>query len=175
MNPRTIKIYGHFVKRLHSLSAYPARNTSSASIIANNFVGGENETFSIPTKAQSTVSFTGAGNLKTAVQTFVSAGACVVYTYAEGALPVKLTSFKAAKEGKVVSLNWSTTEEIGSDRFEVERSMDGKVWSFIGEVKANGTTRNLNLYHFTDVQPAQGQNLYRLKMIDQDNTFAFST
>jgi hypothetical protein len=163
-----------FYNRSSFSSTYPARNTSSATVIANNFVGSSVETFSIPTKAQSTVSFTGAGNLKTAVQTFVSAGACVVYTYPEGALPVKLASFTAKNEGSVVNVDWSTVEESASERFEVQRSNDGKNWAVIGSVKAQGTSSVLTNYKFADIAPMNGQNLYRLRMIDVDGTFALS-
>nr|WP_295923892.1 T9SS type A sorting domain-containing protein [uncultured Dyadobacter sp.] len=163
-----------FYNRSSFADAYPARNTSSQSIITSTFVGSAGETFSIPTRAQSTVSFTGAGNLKTAVQTYVNAGACVVYTYEAGALPVKLASFDANREGQVASLSWTTTEELGSDRFEIQRSTDGKQWASIGSVKAVGTTRTLNKYSFSDQDPVNGQNLYRLKMVDLDSTFAYS-
>lgn len=163
-----------FYNRSSFADAYPARSTSSQTLITSNFVGTVGETFSIPTRSQSTVSFTGAGNLKTSVQTFVSAGACVVYTYQSGALPVKLASFNAKKEGRNVNLNWATTEEIGSDRFEIQRSTDGKQWATIGSVKAAGTARLANQYQFADERPVNGQNLYRLKMIDLDSTFAYS-
>lgn len=164
-----------FYNRASFAYGYPARNTSSQSIINANFVGSAGETFSIPTTAQSSVAFTGSGNLKTSVQTYVSAGACVVYTYAEGALPVTLASFGAATEGKVTNLNWTTTEETGSREFEIQRSTDGKSWSAIGTVGAKGTTKQTNHYYFTDSSPRGGQNLYRLKMIDLDGTFAFSS
>jgi hypothetical protein len=164
-----------FYNRASFAYGYPARNTSSLSVINNNFVGSAGETFSIPTTAQSSVAFTGSGNLKTSVQTYVSAGACVVYTYAEGALPVTLASFGATTEGKVANLNWTTTEETGSREFEIQRSTDGKSWSVIGAVQAKGTTKQTNHYDFTDPSPRSGQNLYRLKMIDLDGTFAFSS
>lgn len=163
-----------FYNRASFSNGYPARNTSSQSIITNNFVGAPGETFSIPTTAQSSVAFTGSGNLRTSVETYVSAGACVVYTYADGVLPVTLTSFEVKKEGEVANLAWSTTKEIGSSEFEIQRSEDGKLWSAIGSVQAAGDSKQINQYLFTDLSPLGGQNLYRLKMIDLDGTFTFS-
>ncbi|SDE43597.1 Por secretion system C-terminal sorting domain-containing protein [Dyadobacter soli] len=96
----------------------------------------------------------------------------------EGALPVKLVAFEAAARENVVDLNWVTTEETNSDRFEVQRSADGKSWNAIGSVKAEGESRDRKAYSFTDHQPeagASGAMLYRLKMIDLDGTFAFSS
>lgn len=89
-------------------------------------------------------------------------------------LPVTLVSFKAVKEGKVSQLNWATTEETNSDRFEVERSGNGKSWIKIGTVKSSGESKVLKSYAFADLQPKNGENLYRLKMIDKDATFAYS-
>lgn len=155
-------------------SANPARNTSNAPIISNTFVGAENSTFQIPTKAQSSVILTGSGNLQTLIQTYVSAGACVVYTYASGALPVTLTSFNVKAEGKTASLTWNTTAETNSDRFDVEKSQNGKDWKVIGSVKASGKSQSILSYSFSDQNPQGGENLYRLKMIDLDNTYAYS-
>ncbi|KAA0993385.1 DUF7948 domain-containing protein [Dyadobacter aurulentus] len=96
----------------------------------------------------------------------------------EGALPVKLVSFEAVARENVVELNWVTSEESNSDRFEVQRSVDGKVWNAIGSVKAEGESTERKTYEFTDQQPqtgANGANLYRLRMTDLDGTFAFSS
>jgi hypothetical protein len=90
-------------------------------------------------------------------------------------LPVTLVSFTAEKAEKAVLLNWNTSEEMNSDRFEVEHSQEGKDWQVAGVVKANGeTSQTISKYAFTDHQPQSGENLYRLKMIDADGTFAYS-
>ncbi|MDQ6477719.1 T9SS type A sorting domain-containing protein [Dyadobacter sp. LHD-138] len=94
----------------------------------------------------------------------------------EGSLPVTLTKFTADKEGKTTLLNWHTITETNSDHFEVERSGDGKQWSTIGQVKAKGETiQTLSNYTFTDSEPTSGENLYRLKMIDRDESFGYSS
>lgn len=92
-----------------------------------------------------------------------------------GALPVTLVSFTAQKEGETAVLNWATTQEANSDRFEIEQSLHGKVWNRIGKVESTGESKVLIKYSFTDVNPVAGsENLYRLKMVDKDETFAFS-
>lgn len=91
-----------------------------------------------------------------------------------GPLPVTLTSFTATKEGLTAQLKWSTTEETNSDRFEIERSQNGKNWDLIGTQKSNGESTTLKNYTFSDAKPLNGENLYRLKMIDRDATFAYS-
>ena len=47
------------------------------------------------------------------------------YPSGSGPLPVTLISFDAKPEGKKVNLNWTTSSEINSDFFTVERSADG--------------------------------------------------
>ncbi|WP_143828706.1 hypothetical protein [Dyadobacter fermentans] len=89
-----------------------------------------------------------------------------------GALPVELVSFQAVKEGAVVQLHWETASEVNSETFVIMRSADGKKWSEIGSVAAAQTSNSHLQYKFTDAAPLAGENLYKLKMIDADGTFA---
>jgi hypothetical protein len=89
-------------------------------------------------------------------------------------LPVTLIHFTANKEHTVSNLSWATSDEVNSDRFEVERSFDNKSWHLLGEVQANGNSNTPKNYHFTDDSPANGDNYYRLKMIDIDGKFEYS-
>jgi hypothetical protein len=90
------------------------------------------------------------------------------------ALPVTLVSFNVVKEGSVAQLAWITTEETNSSHFEVQRSANGKNWARIGTVKSNGESVVMRKYDYTDVKPLIGENLYRLRMVDIDGTFAYS-
>lgn len=91
------------------------------------------------------------------------------------ALPVKLINFSAVKEGRQAQLAWSTSEEINSEKFDIERSNDGKKWVRISSLPAAGDILNaVTRYNFTDHDPLQGENLYRLKMVDRDQTFSYS-
>lgn len=87
----------------------------------------------------------------------------------EGALPVTLVSFTAVKEGETALLQWKTTEEVNSDRFEIMHSMDAKSWVTIGQVKTGAFN-----YQFIDAEPSNGINYYRLKMIDRNGSYAYS-
>lgn len=89
-------------------------------------------------------------------------------------LPVDLLTFGAHKnDDQTVKLNWSTVQELNNDRFEIERSTDGKSFTKIGDVKGNGTTHQLRQYTFTDAHPAP-INYYRLKQVDLDGTSDYS-
>ncbi|MHA4738903.1 T9SS type A sorting domain-containing protein [Dyadobacter sp. MSC1_007] len=92
----------------------------------------------------------------------------------ESVLPVTLRDFNVSKEGRVAMLKWSTTSETNSNRFDIERSGDGKQWKRIGEVLSMGESAVNRDYFFQDNQPISGRNLYRLKMIDRDGTYAYS-
>ncbi len=92
----------------------------------------------------------------------------------ENALPVTLVSFKAMAEGQTAALSWSTSEEVNSDRFDIERSQNGKNWSKIGSMESHKESSVNQYYSFVDASPLRGENLYRLKMVDLDETFSYS-
>jgi hypothetical protein len=94
--------------------------------------------------------------------------------YRASPLPVTLVSFTGQKEGQSAVLNWATTQETNSDYFEVQHSTNGKNWIQVGVVKSNGESTSLRNYNFTHQAPINGENLYRLKMVDKDLTFAYS-
>ncbi|MDR6809464.1 hypothetical protein J2Y45_000217 [Dyadobacter sp. BE34] len=90
-------------------------------------------------------------------------------------LPVTLAAFSASKESSTALLQWKTTSESASSEFEIQHSLDGRQWQRIGSVAAAGESNNDKTYRFVHTEPVNGQNnLYRLKMIDTDGTFAFS-
>ncbi|WP_171037849.1 polysaccharide lyase [Dyadobacter luticola] len=91
------------------------------------------------------------------------------------ALPVKLASFKVAKSGGAAHLTWATTEEANTARFEIERSLNARDWKTIGSKSAVGQSRSLVNYNFADSAPKKGNNYYRLKIIDNDRTYAYSS
>jgi hypothetical protein len=92
-----------------------------------------------------------------------------------GPLPVTLLDFSAKKEGTTAQISWTTTLETNSKRFDLERSRDGKAWRKIGEQQAKGESSDVIYYSLSDSSPLNGENLYRLKMIDLDGTYALST
>ena len=90
-------------------------------------------------------------------------------------LPVTLVSFTASIETNTSLLKWTTNEEKNSDRFEIEHSLNGLNWTMIGTVVSNSESVILHHYSYIDQHPSNGENLYRLKMIDKDKTFSYST
>jgi hypothetical protein len=101
-------------------------------------------------------------------------GACLRIAPPDGPLPVTLTDFTVTKENSTAALTWSTTSETNASEFEVQHSENGKAWNKIGSVEAIGESVNLFRYNFVHENPATGDNFYRLKMVDLDNTYAMS-
>ena len=89
-------------------------------------------------------------------------------------LPVEMLYFNAKIDGTDAILEWATASELNNDRFEVERSLDGINYEYIGEVEGNGTTDLQVVYQFIDIAPRQGLNYYRLKQVDYDGAFEYS-
>ncbi len=91
------------------------------------------------------------------------------------ALPVELISFTARATTASIALNWQTASEENNAGFEIERSTDGKNFTFIGFEKGIGTTAELQNYSFEDKETRAGQRYYyRLKQIDFDGAFEYS-
>lgn len=86
-------------------------------------------------------------------------------------LPVVLKQFTATLKAGKTCLTWSATSEINTAQYVIERSQ-GNDFEKIGTVQANSSTSS---YSFTDASPHEGTNYYRLRMVDKDGTFSFST
>jgi hypothetical protein len=86
-------------------------------------------------------------------------------------VPVILVSFNGKLSGGKALLNWSTSQEINSDYFDVQRSLDGISYQSIGTVAAAGNSSVPHQYQFTDNNTAAGVNFYRLKIMDKDGSF----
>jgi hypothetical protein len=95
-------------------------------------------------------------------------------------VPVELTSFTANVESNSVVLSWQTATEVNNHGFEIQRSFNAEngrtTWSTIGFIQGNGSSTEIHKYSYTDknlVKP--GQYFYRLKQIDFDGRYAYSS
>ncbi|WP_158607197.1 T9SS type A sorting domain-containing protein [Pontibacter oryzae] len=90
-------------------------------------------------------------------------------------LPVTLAMFRAKVAKNGVLLEWSTATEINNDRFVLERSLDGKLFNAIGWVKGVGNSNATLKYKFLDATVPSGVTYYRLKQLDFDGKYEYST
>lgn len=92
-------------------------------------------------------------------------------------LPVSITNFSGTKGNGINTLNWTTSTEQNSTGFEVEKSIDGNIFSKIGFVSSkgdNGYSNSILNYNFVDDKINSSSNYYRLKQIDRDGKFKMS-
>jgi stage V sporulation protein SpoVS len=81
-------------------------------------------------------------------------------------------------DGGQVLLKWATGYEYNNNRFEIERSIDGRKWQTTGTVQALGTSTERKIYSFYDEvgkNTALKKDLYyRLKQVDNGGKVATS-
>ncbi len=96
-------------------------------------------------------------------------------------LPVRFLNFTVTKTNYDALLNWHVTNEgIITDRYEVERSLNGSSFQKIATVEKNIISNSSNSYVFTDpgvenhFNNSGGRIYYRIKQIDKDGRFIYS-
>jgi hypothetical protein len=90
-------------------------------------------------------------------------------------LPVRLGSFAGKIVHDKAELFWHTYQEVNNKGFDIERSDDGLRYRSIGFVPAVTQVASRNSYNFTDPGKLQAVQYYRLKQIDKDGSFTYST
>lgn len=95
-------------------------------------------------------------------------------------LPVELTLFAAKLTNTTaVQLQWQTANEINNQFFDIERSTNGVLFDKVGTVLSlavNGNSVQANNYQFADdVSTLSGMIYYRLKQVDVNGKFQYST
>ncbi len=92
------------------------------------------------------------------------------------ALPVEWLSFTGENVGNANLLEWSTTSETNTLKYEVMRKSPSDIGFFvIGEVEAAGFSANTKHYDFTDTDLAiEGAYYYKLRQVDQNGDYSFS-
>ncbi|MBL0155366.1 MAG: T9SS type A sorting domain-containing protein [Chitinophagaceae bacterium] len=90
-------------------------------------------------------------------------------------LPLTLVSFTGdRRNADEVQLHWITAGEVSTGSFAVEWSGNGSHYSPIAFLPAAGISSGQRNYRFLHRFPAEGNNYYRLKMIDKDGRFTYS-
>jgi len=91
-------------------------------------------------------------------------------------LPVEMLYFhpELNKNG-TVELLWATASEVNNDYFLVQHSADGVMFETFAVVHGNGTTNTISYYNDIHFTPVSGTNYYRLKQVDFDGAYAYST
>ena len=92
-----------------------------------------------------------------------------------GPLPVEFLKINARQKGSGVSVEWSTSQELNSKYFAIEKSADGNAnWNVVASINAAGNSSTIKNYNAYDPAPFKGVNYYRIKQVDQDGHFKYS-
>jgi hypothetical protein len=90
-------------------------------------------------------------------------------------LPVKFVSFTGNNTVRGNLLNWTTATEQNNNFFCIQRSNNGNLFSQVGIVNGNGNSKTLHSFSFTDTSISTNAVYYRLKQMDADGKFAYSS
>ena len=94
-------------------------------------------------------------------------------SYINSTLPVNLTSFSGFQQMNNVVLKWTTTQEINTEKFELQRST-GLGWNPIATIAATGNSNTKTDYNHTDINAPKSVILYRLKLVDINGNYEYS-
>jgi hypothetical protein len=99
----------------------------------------------------------------------------VIANFGNNILPITLLNFTAEKNGKSVLLKWTTASETNNDYFEIEKSADGINFRIFAKIKGAGSSSQSVDYSHQDSNPFTGTSYYRLKQVDLDGRFTYSS
>lgn len=97
------------------------------------------------------------------------------FNYPNSLLPVSLVNFEASWQNEAVELIWTTALEVNNDRFEIERAFMPGQTETIEVVPAALDGNRENNYSIVDYEPLNGTSFYRLKQVDTDGHFTYSS
>jgi hypothetical protein len=90
-------------------------------------------------------------------------------------LPLTFISFEVKEINKDAHLYWSTTFDPILHYFEIEKSSDGKNYSYIGTIAGSETSQGkIENYRFTDYEVGYGNAYYRVKQVGTDGSSFYS-
>jgi hypothetical protein len=89
-------------------------------------------------------------------------------------LPVEWLAFTATKQEHDVLLQWSTAQEMNTQDFVVQHSIDGEVFTNLNTQAAAGNSSTIQEYNYVHTSPVLGYNYYRIHQRDFDRERSYS-
>jgi hypothetical protein len=86
-------------------------------------------------------------------------------------LPVTFMGITAKKEGTSTRVQWDVADEIDVQGYEIERSTNGINFTRVGYMPSTKKPA----YHFVDASMTEGTVYYRVKNVDLDGKFKYSS
>lgn len=91
--------------------------------------------------------------------------------YCQLLLPTKLLYFNAQLINHSVLLNWKLDHPEFAKQFIVEKKIENGSWENFSKINSND---NISVYSIADHYPKNGNNFYRLKVVEKNNTEYYS-
>jgi hypothetical protein len=86
-------------------------------------------------------------------------------------LPITLLSFNGYATEATNILEWENSEEINVSHFEILKSADGHQFTSIAKINPSASMK----YSVVDEKPNAGNNFYKLKTVDIDGQYTYSS
>jgi hypothetical protein len=107
-------------------------------------------------------------------------GRGIAYGEPGGTVPLTWISFSGLLTNRnETELHWRTATEVNNDHFDIERSLDGSTFIKLGSVASksinSSSTFALDYAYTDDVNGMKGVIYYRLKQVDKDGTYTYSS
>ena len=163
--------------------SHPRNGGASPGAVANIYVreyniSGYSENLPLPSLSASNST---ASKIFTVDSPFDAVQGCTPLNQLQQApLPLELQDFSATAYDEVnTMLGWSTSSEINTSHFVIERSSDGSQWTPLAEVSAAGNSVEKINYSYMDRNlPLSREKsqvfYYRLQMVDLDGKWSYS-
>jgi hypothetical protein len=105
-----------------------------------------------------------------------TSGSGVITGTVSSPLPVELMHFYAEQKNKTeLELIWQTASEKNNAGFEILHTLNGREWQKIGFVNGKGYSNVISSYTFTHHAKVGEMNYYKLKQLDTDGSFNYSS
>jgi len=89
-------------------------------------------------------------------------------------LPVTFNKVNAYRLSDDIKVRWTVQNEIDIREYHVEKSVDGRNFVKINTTATVNNGASLKAYDFLDVQPATGDNFYRVRSINANGSSSLS-
>jgi len=89
----------------------------------------------------------------------------------QSVVPVTLIAFNATQKGNSTEVSWKVAQEVNLATYVLEGSTDGSRFAIISTIQASQHEQ----YYYLHPQVIADKYLYRLKMIDKDGSFQYSS
>lgn len=90
-------------------------------------------------------------------------------------LPITLTYFDVSAKKQDALVRWGVSNQTNNQFFEIEKSKDAINWQKITTIDGAGTTSQYLEYQYLDKNAFKGISYYRLKQIDFNGEFSYSS